>query len=273
MIQGISDRPYSSPLCLSIDSNDTIYICDHTDRNVEAWFKGAISRTKVTDTNHADYLIFDKNGYFYVNEHIDHIVRRYSTNSIIGTVVAGVTGTSSSALNNFNYPLGIDIDDNLNLYVADRDNKRVIKWAPNATAGTLLINMTASNLSTISVSALRLVKNSPNQVYLGDMGNGKVYLWSFGSTNPDLILNQVRNSTALSSPWSLILDQDGNLYVGENGGKGRIVRYCPNSTIGEIIVDDSNGNSTMKKVGIAFDSQQNLYALLGNGKVIKYALI
>ena len=270
MIQGISDRPYPSPLCLSIDSNDTIYICD---RNVEAWFKGAINGTKVTDTNHADYLIFDKNGYFYINEHIAHTVRRYSTNSIIGTVVAGVTGTSSSALNNFNYPLGIDIDDNLNLYVADRDNKRVMKWAPNATAGTLLINMTASNLSTISVSALRLVKNSPNQVYLGDTTYGRVYLWSFDSTNPDLILNQVRNSTALSSPRSLILDPDGNLYVGENGGKGRIIRYCPNSTIGEIMIDDSNGNSAMRKVGIAFDSQQNLYALLGNGKVIKYALI
>lgn len=272
LFPGISDRPFLYPRCLSIDSNDTLYICAHTDRSVEAWFKGAINGTKVTDGNgyHADYIAFDKNGFFYITEHIQRTVRRYSPNSNISVLVAG-GGTPVSALNSFSTPLGIDIDDNFNIYVADQGNSRVMKWAPNATSGTIVINMNLSNISTV-LSALRLPQDLSDRVYLSDGGNNRVYLWSFGSVYPDRILNQVRNSTALSVPKDLLLDPYENLYVAENSAMGRVVRYCPNSTVGEIVIEGS-GTSSAAKVSIAFDSNLNLYALLGNGTVRKYELL
>lgn len=215
-------------------------------------------------------MIFDKNGFFYLTEHIQDTVRRYSPNSVISTLAAG-GGTPSSALNSFNSPLGIDIDNNMNIYVADQGNKRVMKWTPNATNGTIVINMNLSNIST-SISALRLAKGSSDRVYLSDGSYNRVYLWSFGSVYPDMILNQVRNSTVLSVPKDLILDPYQNLYVAENSAKGRVIRYCPGSTIGEIVIEGI-GTSSSAKVGIAFDSNLNLYALFGNGTVWKYKLL
>lgn len=258
-----------------IDSNDTLYICDHSDESIKVWFKGAINGTRVPDGhgNHTDYMAFDKNGYFYITDYVCNNVRRYSTHPLNYSIADGYKYFSfwMPFFSDFSYPLGIDIDENLNIYVTNKNNQRVIKWASNGTKGTIVINTNLSNIS-FTLSTLRLSKKSSNQVYLSDQNNSRVYLWSFNSSYPDIILNEVRNSAALRVPKDLIFDPYENLYVAENSASGRIIRYCPNSTIGEVVIEGNN-DLTTAKVGIAFDSQLNLYALLRNGTVLKYALL
>ena len=239
---------------------------------MEAWFKNAINETIVTDSDgyHAEFATTDKNGFLYISEHIDETVQRYAPGSLNRTTVAG-GGTLSSALNSLQNPLGIDVDDNLNLYVADSNNDRVMRWAPNATNGTLLIDVRPfSSLATIS--GLLLANNVPTQVYLSDESLDAVYLWTFGAAAPDVTLKQVRNGTALNTPRSIIFDPYGNLYVGEKVSGGRIVMYCGNSTMGEVIIAGS-GTSYAAKHGIGLDSNLNLYALLDDGKLMKYTLL
>ncbi|CAF4192186.1 unnamed protein product, partial [Rotaria sordida] len=142
-----------------------------------------------SDGDHPESITFDKNGYMYLTGHSNNRVVRYPPNSAVGTSVAGVAGASGTALNNFKDPLGMDLDDSLNLYVAERGNKRVMKWTPSATAGTIVIGTG----STPAFYGLLLY--SSNQVYVSSQDTDSVYLWTFGASSASVTLTQVNDTT------------------------------------------------------------------------------
>ena len=51
-----------------------------------------------------------------------------------GVVVAG-GNNNGTALNQLNYPSGVTVDSLGNVYVADSDGNRIMKWAPNSNQG------------------------------------------------------------------------------------------------------------------------------------------
>ncbi|CAF2524796.1 unnamed protein product [Rotaria sp. Silwood2] len=216
-------------------------------------------------------LTFDKNGFMYVADSQNNRVQRFPRNSLTGTTVAGQAGTSSTALNSLRRPFGIDVDDDLNVYVADSDNQRVVKWVPNATSGILLIDRNIIG----KPYGILLAPNSTNQVYLSDESRNSVYLWTFSASNPDLTLRSVNDSIGtLGRPRGMIYDSYNNLYVAD-AGRSLIVRYCVNSTIGDIVVGGSGSTPVLNTPSaIAFDSNFNLYVADENtNQVVKYARI
>src|ERR1700709_114843 len=54
-----------------------------------------------------------------------------------GTTVAGDIFPGSS-LSRLNFPSGISVDNNQNVFIADYYNNRVVKWAPEATQGIVV---------------------------------------------------------------------------------------------------------------------------------------
>lgn len=214
-------------------------------------------------------LTFDKNGFMYVVDHVKNHAVRYAPNSLNATVVAGTAQVSSASLSNLDSPLGVAVDDNLNVYVADTDNRRVVRWAPNATSGTLIVGSGFG----ASFSAILLVPNSVNQLYLGSENDNKIYRWIFGSSTPTVTLTQVNGSfTSLRKPRGIKLDPYGNLYVADSGN-GRIVMFCENASTSNVLVGGAGSTPTLSDaVDVAFDSSMNLYVVdESNDQVIKYA--
>ena len=188
-----------------------------------------------TSADHIEALTFDKNGYIYVTGHESQRVLRYPPTFANSTTVAGVLGVSSSKLNNLNDPLGMDLDNDLNLYIAERGNKRVVKWGPNATNGTIVIGTG----STPRFYGLLLSLYSSNQVYVSSEDTGAVYLWTFGASSPSITLTQVNGTpSTLNKPKGIQYDIYGNLYVCDKSSR-RIVMYCANSTIGRVVVQSN----------------------------------
>ncbi|CAF3657643.1 unnamed protein product, partial [Rotaria sp. Silwood1] len=189
-------------------------------------------------------------------------------NSNIGTTVAG-TGTKSSALTDLDHLSAIDVDDNLNIYIADIHNDRIVKWASNATSGTVVVS---NSLIDKSYDIL-LSPSSSNQVYTSNSDKDKVYIWTFGNNSPTSTLSQVSaTKNALAKPKGMVFDPYGNLYVVDSDND-RVVMYCANSAVGIVVVGGSSTTPDLDKpTAVALDSNLNLYvAISGGTKVAEFA--
>ncbi|CAF0891013.1 unnamed protein product [Rotaria sordida] len=147
------------------------------------------------------------------NYHATNRVIRYPPDFSNGTTVAGKSGASSSALDRLNNPLGVAVDDDLNLYVVDEDNKRVMKWAPNATNGTIVIG----SASTANLYGILLSLYSSSEAYVSSENGNAVYLWTFGASSPRITLTQVNStSSSLNGPMDeyRVLDECAWEWVG-----------------------------------------------------------
>lgn len=254
-------NPLSDPRCVYIDANDTMYICGHHIGFVQTWTLGAANRTQITTNyaDHIDYVAFDPAGNMYANSHDADLVRRYPPGNPNGTIYAGVGSNVSGTLD---FPVGTAVDNNFILYIADRDNNRVVKREPNGTSLVTVIN-TASVITTLD--ALAFPHQSSNQIYISDRGGNSVYRWTFGAATPAVTLTLVNDGTTLNGPRGIKFDSDDNLYVADESNE-RVVMFCANSTVGVVIA-----NVTAQPVDIAFDSQFNLYVALASNKIMKYA--
>lgn len=251
-----------------------MYICDHHNDRVQKWLSGASNGTTIagktagpgaTEIPHVQSLAFDRNRKMYVTGHKLTTVLAYSPNSFNGSIAAG--GNSGGA-NQLNEPTDLYVDHDLNIYIVDSKNNRVVKWAPNATSGTPVI----SSNTMASVNGMLPVPNTTNQVYLSNEANKAIYLWTFGSSNPNVTLNQVNSMTSstLGKVQRMNLDSQTNLFVADKD-QHRVVMYCVNSTIGYPVVGESGTTPQLKSpMDIAFDSRGNLYVVSEENVVIRY---
>ena len=215
-------------------------------------------------------LALGQNDTVYVLYQSQHYVAVYNSTPTVGTQVAGVRGTSSSATNHLSSPSGLTMDNDNNLYIADTNNRRVVKWELGAASGTVVIQANSS----YSFTDIVLVPGTSNQVYISSTASSVVYQWTFGATSPSLTLLQVNGSApnTLQGPRGIKVDPYGNLYVADTGND-RIVRFCSGSTLGTVVIDENWGPvNLLLPVDLAFDSALNLYLVDQDGnKIYRYA--
>ncbi|WP_405502146.1 RICIN domain-containing protein [Streptomyces niveus] len=100
-----------------------------------AGFGGDDGPATSAQLNHPSSVVVDSTGVLYVADTDNHRVRRITTDGVISTVagsgVAGFDGDDGPAASaQLNHPLGLAVDGEDVLYVADTDNHRVRKLAP-----------------------------------------------------------------------------------------------------------------------------------------------
>ena len=84
-------------------------------------------------------LTLDWAGNLYITDRSNHRVQKFSRGSSIGSTVAGNrNGTAGTDLSHFNGPVGIQVDDDGNLYVADHFNHRVLFWPVGSQSGSII---------------------------------------------------------------------------------------------------------------------------------------
>ena len=273
------DQPY----CVYVDVTNTMYICDYNNNRIQLWLPGALHGSTIagdsggssgsasTRLDEPVDLTFDIHGNMYVVDMNNDRVQMFAPNSSVGRTVAGQTGGGGNANSQLNKPIGVAVDISLNLYVADLNNKRLVKWAQNATSGTVLIdgNSFASN-QLVNPYGIILMNGSFNQVYLSDNNLNRVQLWTFGAAQANATLAGV-NSNEFDHPTAIRLDPYGNLYVVDTN-HNFVKMVCVNSTNATIIAGGSGSSTTLSgPSGIAFDSNLNLYVSdTGNNRVLKY---
>ena len=175
------------------------------------------------------YGVFvDLSGNMYVADAGNSRIMKYAPGSTTGVVVAGGNNMGSAA-NQLNNPFGVWVDNNGYLYVADGGNNRIQKFPPGSTESTNGITVAGGNNWGTALNQL----NAPNNVFVD--GNGNIYVSegnssrillfppnSSSATYGTLLVGKYGRGSApnqLSSPWGVFIDNNGNLYVGDESNR------------------------------------------------------
>ena len=97
--------------------------------------------------------------------------------------VAGGNGYGSAA-KQLTLPYGIFVDPAGNVYVADRDNNRVQKWAPGATEGVTVAGGNGMGSGPNQLfNPYGIAVDAAGNIYIADSGNDRVQKWAPGATS------------------------------------------------------------------------------------------
>ncbi|CAJ0811128.1 Virginiamycin B lyase [Ralstonia flaminis] len=147
---------FNSPQGLAIDGNGTLYVAEgqgcHIRKVTSAGVvttlagSGVCAHTDGTGTaaafNQPKFLVVDGNGNIYVTENKGQTIRKVTAAGVVTTLAGSPVGTNGSVdglgINaQFDYPAGITMDSNGNLYVADNNGSLIRMITPAGNVSTL----------------------------------------------------------------------------------------------------------------------------------------
>ncbi|CAF1221230.1 unnamed protein product [Adineta steineri] len=207
--------------------NHSIIIADYNNRRVIQWLN---QKQQILIDNIDCYgLAMNKHGFLYVSDREKNAVRRWKMGEYNneGSVMAGGNGQGSER-NQLNNPGFIFVDDDQSVYVADKDNHRVVKWRKDAKEGTVVAggNGQGRNLNQLS-SPYGVIVDDLDQIYVADLGNDRIMRWCEGKSEGEIVIGgngKGNEPNQLNQPKGLSFDDEGNLYVVDLGNN-RIVKF------------------------------------------------
>jgi sugar lactone lactonase YvrE len=151
------------------------------------------------------------------------------------TTVAGGQGIGNAS-NQIFYPSGVSVDRAGNLYVADKLNFRIQKFAPGSTVGVTVAGGNGQGSAANQLwDPFRVFLDSAGNIYIPDFGNNRVQKFPAGSTSAtNGITIAGGNDTGsaanqLNGPVSVYVDATGNIYVADLNNN-RIQKFPAGST-------------------------------------------
>ncbi|CAF0912636.1 unnamed protein product [Adineta steineri] len=184
------------------------------------------------------------------------------------TAVAGGNGEGQQ-LNQLSGPVGIFIDQNKSIFIADRDNHRVIEWKYNATEGQIIAggNGQGNRMNQLDNPTDVIIDRQNHSIIIADNGNRRVIQWL--NQNQQILIQNI-------DCCGLAMDKNGFLYV-SGGYKNEVRRWKMGEYNNEgIVVAGGNGNgSQLNQLDwpnfIFVDENQSVYVSdTGNHRVMRW---
>ncbi|CAF0950577.1 unnamed protein product [Adineta ricciae] len=156
-------------------------------------------------------------GNVYVSDYSNNRVMKWAPGSTTGSLAAGMlNGTGGNGTNQLRCPLGIHVDQNMSLYIADACNGRIQKWLPGSSTG-------------VTVAGANGQLGYPTDVFVDTYGiiyvSSSCGLYRFypGSTSGTIVIS------SCSISFGFKLDSVGNVYIADYYN-GVINKYTVNNT-------------------------------------------
>lgn len=209
-----------SPYSLFATPNADIYIANgfSTYYYISKWTLNATSSDivmYVDDICCSQFVDISNNLYCSLCNRHKVVKKSFYDDANTTKVIAG-NGSSGAAPNMLNFPLGIFVALNFNLYVADCSNNRVQLFQPDhLNATTIPMNGTLGTISLSCPSAVML--DADGYLFILDLSNNRIIGSDYngfrciaGCTN-----SSGSASNQLHSPWSFGFDTYGNIFVSD----------------------------------------------------------
>lgn len=237
--------------------------------------------------NTPEGIAIDSKGNMYVSDRGSHIIRKISPTGVVSTLagLANYPGSTDGkgADARFNQPLGIALDSNDNLYVADIFNNKIRKITPEGVVTTFAgSGAAASNNNAIGTLASfnnphGVATDAAGYVYVADSNNHLIRaISSTGAVTTLAGLGYASNTNATGTlagfnyPYGIATDTAGHLYVADS--INHLIRSISiaGSSVGAVstiaglgFASNTNATGTLAgfntPIGIATDTAGNLY--------------
>ena len=234
-------------------------------------------------------VFLDPNGNIYVADAGNARVIKFppgSTSTTNGTIIAGGNGPGNAA-NQLNAPAGIYVSAYGDLYVADTDNHRVLRFSAGSTSASHGVVVAGGNGSGNAQNQLyqpvAVCLDGSGNLYVTDFSNNRIQKFPPGSTSATNGITvaggngQGHAANQLWEPGGIQVDAFGNLYVADFVNN-RIQRFPAGSTSATngVTVAGGNGQGTAANQmdspnDLFVDRDNNIYiADEMNGRIQKF---
>lgn len=248
----------ASGICFNTSSNPTIANSTVANGATTGSFSSNLAGLASGTTYYVRAYATNTSGTGYGNEVIFKTL--VHTRTII--TVAGGNGIGYNS-NQLISPLGIFVDANASVYVADSSD-RIQKWTVGAISG---ISVAGGSNNSFSSSCVYVDING--KIYLGDNWHLNIQKWTPGAATGVIIAGGNGFGSAanqLSNPVGISADINGNIYVADFYNN-RIQKWLPNATTG-ITVATAAGHVG----GVFVDNNGNLYVTdVSNARIQKWS--
>ncbi|MFD2572722.1 T9SS type A sorting domain-containing protein [Spirosoma soli] len=189
-------------------------------------------------------VFVDRAGFIYVADQVNNRIMKFPPNSSSGTAGTVVAGGNDygSEFNQLAYPTGVFVDTLGAIYVADRDNHRIMKFPSNSsknTAGTIVAgyNGQGPGLNQLDTPSGVFVDKF-GAIYVADLNNHRIMKFPSGSSRATsgIIVAGFTKSPGtgqvyLHYPTSVFVDDSKAVYVADSYNN-RIIKFPPGSVTG-----------------------------------------
>jgi sugar lactone lactonase YvrE len=188
----------------------------------------------------------------YISEYLNCRVDLFSSMQIYNPpprIVAGSTLACGSTLNEINGAMGITLDKQKNLYVADIGNSRILRWAPNATSGVLIAGTNTSGDDSMSLNqpcGIFLDENN-SLLYVVDYYNNRIQAFNLNGTPPynGITVAGGNGQGSASNQFNVPNDvwvskKTGAIYIADQANN-RIQRWDKGATAGITLAGSPDG--------------------------------
>lgn len=197
--------------------------------------------------NNPQGLALDAAGNLYIADNGNHRIRKVTPAGVISTVAgngtAAFSGDGDLAISaSLNLPRGVYVDGAGNLFIADTNNHRVRKVTPAGVIGTVA-GIGVSGYGTDGVPATQTIVSSPYGMLTDPAGN--LYIAEFGSSRirkVDATTGIISTFASLSCPSGITL-VEGTFYVSQASCGHRISKIDPLGQVSTLAGTGVNGFS------------------------------
>ncbi len=264
----------SNPRGIFVDTNNTIYVADQENGQIQIWLNDSVNSTRTISGNLSNPLsIFvTSNGNIYVyNNYSNGQVDKWTLNTNTSVSVMDVTSAC--------YGLFVDISDTL--YCSMALLSQVVSKPLNnsSNASTIVAGSTGSagSASNMLNSSRGIFVDTNFDLYVADCGNNRIQVFQLGQLSATTVAGSGSTTTTitLDCPSGIVLDADSYLFIVDSGNN-RIVGSGPDGFRCLVGCSNSSGSSSTylnNPQNMAFDSYGNIFVTdMLNNRIQKFIL-
>ncbi|CAF3858078.1 unnamed protein product, partial [Adineta steineri] len=181
------------------------------------------------------------------------------------TVAAG--NGQGQQLNQLNHPAGIFIDKNKNIFIADRDNHRIVEWKYNANEGQTIAgeNKQGNRMHQLGRPTDVIVDEQNHSIVIADLGNRRVIQWM---NQNQQVLNQNINCQGLA------INKNEFLYVSDSQ-RNEVIQWKMGDNEALVVAGGNGQGNKLNQLDfptfIFVDEDQSVYVSdFNNHRVMKW---
>jgi len=259
---GIGNVKFRYPTALALDSKDNLYVTDYQNDRVQKFDRDGTFLLEFGTFGHCnsaegcqngdmrlpDGIAIDEDDMIYVSD-TNHRVQKFDSGGNWLSLF-GERGTGNAQ---FEYPKGLAVNSNGQIYIADEFNHRIqIVNSTFAWLGTW--GSTGSNKKQLS-SPQGTAVDSAGNLYVADSDENRIQ--KFDQTGA-----WVTNISQLNGPQDVVLDSEGNLYVADTKNN-RIQKLNQSGNVLATVggVTGNEDGQFKQPIALSLDEENNIYVV------------